>query len=258
MVIFLASGEIFAQRVACQVKVTTEKMPQDYQAKLSFLQSQLDSYINSYDWTDNEFGYDINCQLEVAFDEVKIISYEDRYTATIIISNGVDLQYADKRWLFALAPGENLQHSSSFHPFSSLLDFYFNLLIGFEYDKLFDLGGTKYYEAAKYINESAKFSTQYYKGWDRRAELITDVMSDSNIPFRKLQFHYFTGYYFYQAEDPENAVPHLNRAVNLLKQIPADKLERFYELNYIYFAKALSDLKMKSENQTLDYYKPVK
>jgi hypothetical protein len=258
IVIAIASGACFGQKIVCQVKVSTEKMPQDYQSKLTFLQDELFNYINSFDWTENEFGYNVNCQLEVAFDEVKYSGYEDRYTATIVVSNGIDLQYADKRWMFTLSPGEALQHSSNFHPFTSLVDFYFNLIIAFEYDKLNDLGGTKYLDAAKYINESAKFSTQYYKGWDKRTELLADLMSDGNIPYRKLQFHYFTGYYFYQVQEPENAMPHLNRAVFLLKNIPPEKLSRFYELNYIFFSKALNDLKMTNEAKTLDAYKPEK
>lgn len=231
-------------------------MPLENQDKLSFLRDELENYMNDFEWTENEFGYDLNCQLEIAFDEVKTISYEDRYVATIIISNGIDLQYADKRWLFALDRGERLVHSSSFHPFSSLIDFYMNLILGHEFDKLFDLGGEEYYDAAKQLGESAKFSTQYYKGWDRRNITMAETIDQKNEPYRKLLFHFYTGLYFYDSRDFENAKPHLGRAAGLIKRVDVKKLDRFYDLNYLYFSQALKAMKMPEELKALDYYKP--
>ncbi|MBC8277266.1 MAG: DUF4835 family protein [FCB group bacterium] len=250
------SHNVFAQKIVCRTKISLEKMPLENQQKLAFLQEELDSYINTFDWTEDEFGYDVNCLLEIAFDEVKTVSYEDRYVATVIISNGVDLQYADKRWTFALNQGERLSHSSSFHPFTSLIDFYLDLILGHEFDKLHDLGGDEFYAAAKLLGESAKFSSQYYRGWDRRNITVTDLTSQSNIPYRKLLFHYNTGLYFFDTQEFDSARPHLHRAAGLLKRVEKKKLERFYDLNYLYFSRALKSMKMPAELKTLDSYKP--
>ncbi len=249
---------ILAQKIVCQVKVSLEKMPMENQDKLAYLQGELESYINSFEWSEDEFGYDVNCEMEIAFDEVKTVSYEDRYTATIIVSNGIDLQYADRRWIFALNEQERLVHSLSFHPFSSLIDFYLLLILGHEYDKLYDLGGQEYYDKARQISETAKFSTQYYRGWDRRQDLITQLTSQRMEPYRKLIFHYYTGYYFYESQEMDNARAHFNRAIVMLKQCPKEKLGRFYDLNYFYFSKALKDLKLSNELNTLDRMKPEK
>lgn len=257
MVILVTSASsLFAQKIACQVKISLEKMPLENQQKLAFLQEELDSYINTFDWTEDEYNYDINCQLEIAFDEVKTVSYEDRYVATIIISNGVDLQFADKRWTFALSEGERLSHSASFHPFTGLIDFYLDLILGHEFDKLHDLGGDKFYDAAKILGESAKFSSQYYRGWDRRNVILTDLTSEGNKPYRKLLYHYNTGLYFFDSQEFDSARPHLTRAVGLLKKVEKQKLERFYDLNYHYFSQALKGLKMPAELKTLDSCKP--
>jgi len=250
------SHNVFAQKIVCRTKVSLEKMPLENQQKLAFLQEELDSYINTFDWTEDEFGYDLNCLLEIAFDEVKTVSYEDRYVATIIISNGVDLQYADKRWTFALNRGERLNHSSSFHPFTSLIDFYLDLILGHEFDKIYDLGGDEFYAAAKLLGESAKFSSQYYRGWDRRNITLTDLISENNVPYRKLLYHYNTGLYFFNTKEFDSARPHLNRAAGLLKRVEKKKLERFFDLNYLYFSRALKNMKMPAELKTLDSYKP--
>ena len=252
----IGTGLCYGQKIVCKVEIMLEKMPLENQTKLKYLQDELVSYINDYDWSEDEFQYDLNCELVVAFDEAKTVSYEDRYTATIIITNGVDLQYADKRWTFALKPSESLNHSSSFHPFTSLLDFYINLLLAYEYDKLYEFGGDRYYDAAHQINETAKFNTQYYRGWDRRSELITDLRNERQKPYRKLLFHYFTGYYFYEAGDPENAAGHLKNAIRQVKRIRKDKLNRFFEVNYIYFMKALKKMKMFEEAKYLETFKP--
>ena len=256
ILIVIAVSLCYGQKIVCKVEIMLEKMPLENQTKLKYLQDELASYINDYDWSENEFQYDINCELAVAFDEAKTVSYEDRYTATIIITNGIDLQYADKRWTFALKPNESLNHSSSFHPFTSLLDFYINLLLAYEYDKLNEFGGDKYYDAAYQINEIAKFNTQHYRGWDRRSELITDLRDERQKPYRKLVFHYFAGYYFFEAGDSENAAAHLMNAVRLVKSIPKNELERFFEVNHFNFLKALKKLKMFEEAKYLETFKP--
>ena len=258
IIIFLSLLTIkgYSQKITCEVKVTLEKMPLENQDKLSFLQNELGTYINSYDWTENEYGYELACQMEIAFDEVKIVNYEDRYTATIIVSNGVDLQFADKRWVFALAKGERLNHTSSFHSFTSLIDFYFDLILAHEFDKLNRFGGDKYLDAAKVISESAKFSTQYYRGWDRRNELVIDLASENNKPCRLIQFHTFYGNYYYEAEDRENAAVHYKYAVSLLNKIPPDKRERYYELYYLTLSRALKEMQMTAELDLLNSLKP--
>ena len=222
-------------------------MPLENQEKLSYLRDELDLYINSWNWTDDEYNYDIECELEIAFDEIRVVGYEDRYTATMIVANGVDLQYADKRWVFALQPNERLQHSSAFHPFTGFLDFYFYLLLAHEFDKLTRLGGEEYYDKALLVSESAKFSSQYYKGWDRRSDLIEELRKDENKPYRQCFFHFFNGYAFYKAGDGDNAKLHFQRLANQLRRVPETKRKRFYELNYLQMKKAMEKLGLERE-----------
>ena len=246
----------YAQRIVCTVGVNVERLPLDSQTKLAGLQNELENYMNGFDWTENEFQYDLNCQLEVAFSEAKTISYEDRYQAAIIISNGIDLQYADKRWEFALALNEKLDHSTSFHPFTALIDFYTCLILAYEYDKLFVLGGDRYLDIAHQINESAKFNLQYYKGWDRRAELIAEIKSESNKDYRRLIYNYHTGMYFFKQKDNDNAVKFLNAAMNLVKRIPKEQLNRFFDVNYTDFINALKKLKAKEQAKFIEQFNP--
>lgn len=249
--------ESFAQKIVCKVKVNLEKMPYDNQAKLTYLQEELETYINRYNWSEDEFKYDLNCEMELAFTEAKSVAYEDQYTASIIVSNGVDLLYSDKRCTFALEENERLVHSTAFHPLAGVIDFYFFLILAYEYDKLYEFGGDDYYDLVHQITISAKSAPQkYFRGWDRRGDLVKDLQSESNKRFRRLLYHYFTGYYFYQEKDYEGAKPHLSTAVKLLRRIPIEKLSRFLELNYTNFYASLKRLKLGEQAKQLESFKP--
>ena len=249
--IFSLHNQVCAQKINCKVQITLERLPAENQEKLNNLKEELETYINGFDWSEDEFQYEINCELEVAFSEVQVVSYEDRYGANLVISNGVDMLYADKRCSFALQENERLVHSSAYHPFTALIDFYINLLLGYEYDKLYELGGSQYYDLAEHIAISAKSSIQFYKGWDRREELVRDLKSEENNNYRLLLFNYFTGYYFFTENDFEQAQFHLSEAVRLLKSIPPAKLERFFQLNFDNFNQALKKMKMKGDVEIL-------
>ena len=253
---FFAQNLAFAQKIKCLIRVNIENLPIESQQNLAYLQEELDTYINNYEWTEDEFGYDINCEMELAFTERKTVSYEDRYTATIIISNGIDLLYADKRCSFALEKNESLRHSSSHHPFTAVIDFYVNLILAYEYDKLYKFGGDKYYQLCEETNINAKTVSQFYKGWDRRSDLLRDLKGKNNKKYRELMYNYSTGYFYFSVEkDFEQSAVYLKKAVELLKMIPSERLDRFMELNYANFKKALKRMKMNSDAQILESVK---
>ena len=245
----------YGQKIICEVRVNLEKLPLESQPKMAHLQDEVNDYINNFDWSEDEFKYDLHCEMEIAFDQAQSTSYEDRYKASFIISNGVDLQYYDKRWLFALNSDEHLMHSSSFHPFTSLLDFYINLILAHEYDKLKKFGGDSYNDKAHIISESAKFSTQYYLGWDRRSDLLQELMAQRSKPYRQLIWHYYTGHYFFEMDDKEPAKEHLTAAASIIPRVDKKKLTRFFDLNYVNFTTALEALGEKDWAARLSQYK---
>ncbi|MBL7191641.1 DUF4835 family protein [bacterium] len=253
-VIILATN-CAAQKIICEIRINLDKLPSESQPKLRRLSDEVDNYINNYEWTEDEFQYDMTCEMEIAFSKAMSTSYEDRYEASFVISNGVDLHYADKRWVFALNEGESPTHSSVFHPMTAMLDFYIYLILAHDYDKLKKFGGDQYYDQALAVSESAKFATQYYFGWDRREELLKQLVSPSSKPYRELIWHYYTGYYFYESGETDAAKEHLLAAVNILPRVNEDKLKRFYDLNYINFTEALEKLGEKEAAAKLPQYK---
>nr|MBC8205286.1 DUF4835 family protein [FCB group bacterium] len=89
-VIILATN-CAAQKIICEIRINLDKLPSESQPKLRRLSDEVDNYINNYEWTEDEFQYDMTCEMEIAFSKAMSTSYEDRYEASFVISNGVDL-----------------------------------------------------------------------------------------------------------------------------------------------------------------------
>ncbi|MDP8206421.1 MAG: DUF4835 family protein [Candidatus Electryonea clarkiae] len=244
ILISLAVNESHAQRIIAEVSVNLERLPQENQNKLQGLDRIVEAYINQEDWAPDEYGYDVFLDIEIFFEEFKPISFEERYAARIVISNRSNAQFNDKRWDFPLEPGVQLKYNQQFDPFRSMIDYYLHMVLGYEFDKVKKFGGSIYFETARQIAQNARFSSRYFNGWDKREELIDEVMVEENNQFRYMNFLYYTGeWLYYDERDRETARQYLLYAIKQLDRVPQRKLERFFSLNYHNFANALADYK---------------
>ncbi|HEB84778.1 MAG TPA: DUF4835 family protein [Bacteroidetes bacterium] len=233
-----------AQRLVATVRVDLERLPQENQNKLRGLNRIIEAYINQREWGPDDYNYDVPLDFDIYFEEAFAISFEDRYKARLVISNRSNFQHTDRRWEFPLAPGVQLVYSESFDPFRSLIDYYVYMVLGYEYDKVKKFGGTPYFETARQISQSARFSSRYFLGWDKREEWVEAQLKKENERVRYLNFLYYTGeWLFYTERDPETAKQYLLYAAKQLDKVPKDKLKRFFDLNYFNYANALAEYK---------------
>jgi hypothetical protein len=151
-VFILPRATAFGQGIHADVKLHLEKIPMDHRHKLANLQEKLTAYINDYDqWTDDEDLGDLYLNIQIFLQDISS-NFEDRYAGQFLISNNSDLQFFDKHWRFNYTPGDAFYHQeNAFNPLTSLIDFYINLVLGGEYDKIDRLAGTKYYVIAQDI-----------------------------------------------------------------------------------------------------------
>ncbi|MCB2200757.1 DUF4835 family protein [bacterium] len=231
-----------AQQLVGSVRVSMEKLPQENKNKLQGLNRIVESYLNQREWCPNDYLYELPLDIEIYFSEAKALSYEDRYSATFVVSNRSNMQYNDKRWEFALEPGVQLNYSEQFESFRSMIDFYVFMALGFEYDKLKKFGGTPYYETARRIAQQARFSSRFFLGWDKREEWVEEVLDDRHDQLRYLNFLFYTGeWLFYEERDRETAKQYLLYAVKQLDKLEVESLERFFDLNYYNYGNALAE-----------------
>jgi hypothetical protein len=256
----------FAQRIQAKVEVTLDKLPMENQRKLQDLQAQLERYVNGYEWCPNDYNYTVPVTVNIYFEEAKATSLEDRYEARLIISNESDIQYSDYRWDFDLDPHPQLKHTPTFDAFTGMIDFYLSLILGFEFDRIEKLGGRDYFQKARNILELAKFS-RFARGWDRREDILNGILAPANQPNREMKFYYYTGIYYYNAGELEDAKPYLMKAISYFRTLPPSEMERFYSLNYHSMGEVLQKLLMKNELELLmeldpsqehkDYYRSL-
>lgn len=192
----------YSQQLFAKVTIILEKLPELKQEELKNFYRTIEEYINSTEWVENDQGGEIPISMQFLLSDISS-SAESRYRANMIVSNDKDLQYFDRRCLFAYQTGEPLTHNEN-NPTSltALIDFYLYLIIGGEFDKYSKLGGTPYFEKAKRCAAHGKFGLgRFIEGWDLREKLILNIFSDKYEKFREMKDDFFLGVYLFDEEN---------------------------------------------------------
>lgn len=252
--------QIQAQRPVAKINVNLEKFTQqEIRDKLINFQGKLEQYINNYEWTDNEHRYNIPVQIDILFERARPTSFEDRYDARFIISNGTDFQDSDKRWTFAYQEGESLTHTGQFHSLTGMLDFFIYILLGHELDKLAKLGGTPYYQKAEEVVQLSKFSEFFQTGWKERSVRIADIISEDRVPLRQLEYFFIQATQWMRLDNRKTANQYLKVILIKLKDLnmESEGLSRFFQIHHLELARMLSVLGMAEELNELKRLDPA-
>lgn len=239
----LIYNSLFSQQINSEVQIILERLPLEKKEELKNLDQKIKSYIDDYDWTGEQFEEPLQVSIQI-FLQHKIVNFEDRYKGRFIISNKTDAQYFDKYWVFSYNTGEELIHNESmFNPFLSFIDFYIYIILGEEYDKYGKYLGTKYFEKARNIANSAQFNSQYAWGWEERNRLIDNLLSQEFKPYRNMKDHFFLGL-SYVGEDDTTAQKYCGKAFdfiyNTLKKNPDnERVLQFLQAHNLQFIKVL-------------------
>jgi len=256
LLIFFMSYPLYAQLIEGRVTTKLESLPIDKQQKLADFAEKVTHYINSNTRNDNTWNTDVFVDMQLILSDMSS-GAEEKYSAEILISNNYDIQFYDKRWRFAYQSGDILTYNeNALDSFTSLIEFYLNLVLGGEYDKWGTLAGTIYFEKAKNIAEQSKFGLgRYQEGWDRRLELVNFFLSDRHKPFREMVDYYFYGLSFVK-EDNEKARKHIATAIKMLDRILANDpdneyAQTFLKAHHIEFVEVYRRAKNKEPVRTL-------
>lgn len=249
-----------AQRLVATVNINTEKLIIEAREKLVNLKSELENYVNDHEWTDNSKRYDIPVQVDIFIERALATSFEDRYEALLVLSNGTDYQASDKRWGFRYLQGSTqLSHTGQFEPLTGMLDFYIYIMLGQEYDKHAKLGGDAYYQTAFDIVQRSKSSEFFSEGWKERSLHIENIMSERRIPLRELEYYFLQSKQWFRLDDRKTASQYLRVILIRLKEInpELEGLDRYYQLHHLDLARILSILGMRKELNELMELNPA-
>ncbi len=204
-ILLLISPFYFAQELNCKVIVNYESLPVLNREILAGFAQVVEGYMNMTRFTDEDWnGPKIPCTMNIFFISA---SSEINYTAQAVVISQRPIYNTnnftqmvtvnDNSWSFTYEKGQNLySNSSTFDPLTSFLDYYANIIIGFDMDSYFELGGSPYFSKAFNIVNLGS-SSSFSGGWQAtspttysRYNLVSDLLNEKYRPFREAFYNY--------------------------------------------------------------------
>ena len=253
LLLMLAAGLVplhaTGQELACDVGVDyTQLSGVDY-TYLDGLGRKIEAYMNERSWTEDAFlpFERIDCQMEVVFTQE---SGQRDYTAQLAISmrrpiygttqRTTIVRFSDQNWQFSHTRGAPLRHQpQGYDPLTSVLDFYANMMLGYDYDTFSRLGGTPFFERARRIAEQAE--SLGGASWSKtdgsgRADLVAQLLQTRLEPLRLAYYRYhLSGLDRFVTETSEARATVLETLEDL--RILRENLTRRYPLDLFFSAK---------------------
>lgn len=220
VLILVNFSKINAQEIEAHVSVNMEQIAEEYRISVNTMASDIERYINKQrflgtDWEGSKIPVEINIAL--------IGGSNNRYSAQIYIASKRDLsnteegqslalRLLDKNWSFEYNMGANHSYNPQrYDKFTTLLDFYMLLIIGYDLDTYIELDGSNVYNQAKLIASMA--ATNNADGWQTISQpgeftkfnLINELTNPRFDDFRKLITSYFVDGIELMSKDSEKA-----------------------------------------------------
>ena len=195
----------FAQEFECEVTLNYEQLEGNSYTYLTQLKTQIEEYVNDFQWTKYQYSEEerITCKIQLIIESGNSNSdFGSRviFTArrpiynTITKTNSIIL--SDENWQFNYPEGRAFIHDElQFDNLTGTLDFFMNLVLGYDFDSFSELGGAPYFRRAQNIVDLAQTTSSI--GWSRttnnrrnRFNLIADLLNPTYEPLRKAYYSY--------------------------------------------------------------------
>ena len=228
----------FAQELEANITINTEQLPTASRDRLDTFVNQIQDYLNNNKYTGKPWeGEKIKCNFTIFFTGA---SDDVNYTAQLVVTsqrpiegsrlNSLMLTIMDNAWSFRYEKGQAMYfNQSNFDGLTSFLDYYAYIIIGFDSDSYYELGGTDLFQKALDIAVKGA-SSRYAKGWaletaafNRRA-LVDNLLNSKYQQFRTDYFNYhYNGLDLLNSKDAKERVVALPNMVNLVKNLEKSK-----------------------------------
>ena len=192
------------QELSCRVQLDRSQLSGSEFSFLDDLERRIREYMNTQDWTDDEFlsHEKISCDMRIIILEaVSLSEFRSRLIVTTrrpihgTSQSTVVVRLNDAEWRFEYGRGTSLNFDlEQYDSLTSVLDFYAYVMLGYDYDSFSELGGTPFFETARRIAGRADGSGD--PGWAtvstqrNRRQLINDLLAQRHQPLRKIYYDY--------------------------------------------------------------------
>jgi len=222
----------FSQELNCNVTVNFEGLSVENRELLVDFAGVIESYMNTTQFTGEAWdGQKIDCSLTIFFTAA---SNQTDYSAQVVVVStrpvfkstrqSSMLTISDPNWSFRYVPNQALYaNQATFDPLTSFLDFYANIIIGFDWETWAELGGTPYFNKAFNLLNLSQGSS-YNKGWEQSSAsyskwgLCNDLLNDKYRAFREAFYVYHYGVDEYQVKK-KDAQDKIVELINVLSDL---------------------------------------
>jgi hypothetical protein len=171
--IFFSLITLNAQELDAVVSINCEQLSAAAKDKLINFKYQVQDYLNNTKFSGQAWDGDkIKCSFNIFFSSV---SGDIQYTAQLVVTsqrpiegaltNSLMLTIMDNKWTFEYEKNQSMNFNPiDFNSLLSFLDYYANIIIGFDMDSYYKLGGSDFFSRALEIavrGGSSKFSESW-------------------------------------------------------------------------------------------------
>ncbi|KAF0152086.1 MAG: hypothetical protein FD143_1380 [Ignavibacteria bacterium] len=236
LVLVVVSQAAYAQELDATVIVNTEQLPNASRDRLDTFANQIQDYLNNNKYTGKPWeGEKIKCNFNIFFTTA---NDDVTYSVQLVVNsqrpvegsrlNSLMLTIMDNAWSFRYEKGQAMYfNQSNFDGLTSFLDYYAYIIIGFDSDSYYELGGTDFFQKALDIAVKGS-SSRFGKGWaletaafNRRA-LVDNLLNSKYQQFRMDYFNYhYNGLDLLNSKNPNernNAVQNMSAVVKNLEK----------------------------------------
>lgn len=199
----------FAQEIKANVTVNAELLSFEAKQYITTLENDLENYINNQKFTSEEWeGEPIPVDINIYF----LSGGNNRYFAKMVIvaRRFIDnpekqiqatiptLMITETNWKFEYSYGANLTYNPMrFDYFTSIIDFYMLLIIGFDKDTYEELGGNSTFDKVRNLlllgaaQQAPGFETNVEPGSYTKYNIVQELNDPRYYPLRQLFFSFY-------------------------------------------------------------------
>ena len=240
---------ILAQELDATITLNSEQLATASRERVESFAGQIGDYLNNTKFTGKAWvGEKIKCTFNVFFNGS---SDEVSYSAQLVVAsqrpiegtqlNSLIMSILDNSWSFTYQKNQAMYfNQTDFDPLTSMLDFYAYIIIGFDFDSYYKLGGTEYFQKA--LDIAAKGGSNSPKGWQyesnayNRRALIDNLLNAKYQQFRQDYFDYhYNGLDLFHIEDQkQNAYNNMAKLIKNLEKM-RDQIDTRSVLMKVFF-----------------------
>ncbi|MFY0625033.1 MAG: DUF4835 family protein [Reichenbachiella sp.] len=246
--LIIFSWSLSAQELNCRVSVNSQQIETTERGIFDQMESEFANFLNDQKWSEERFDgpEKIKCMVQITLESqpeigfyngaVQVISvrpiYNTNYETTII-------NFADRDFNFEYTEGQplNFNEASYSSNITSILGFYANVVLAYDFDSFENLGGDRHFDKAWQTVLNAQSSN--YGGWDQfnsirnRYWWAENALDPIMRPFREAMYEYHIKGMDLMAENPDEARTNILEAIKKIYEVNRSKPRSIMVISFL-------------------------